>query len=164
MLAVQASETEVAATLDGLSQAVAIAAINGPSSVVISGDRDAVQEMNSYWKSQGRKTRRLRVSHAFHSPHMDGMLEDFRRVASGLSYALPAIPLISNLTGDVADPAEICTAEYWVRHVRQPVRFHDGIAAARDRGAAVYLELGPDAVLMPMIDACLPEPAALIPM
>ncbi|WP_129772269.1 acyltransferase domain-containing protein, partial [Streptomyces sp. L-9-10] len=96
MMAVQATEDEVAPLLSG---EVSIAAINGPSSVVVSGDEDAVLAVAARLSEQGRKTTRLRVSHAFHSPLMDPMLDDFRTVAEGLSFAAPRIPVVSNLTG-----------------------------------------------------------------
>ncbi|MGW1811781.1 type I polyketide synthase, partial [Streptomyces sp. NPDC002078] len=99
MVAVQAAEDEVTPYL---TDAVSIAAVNGPASVVVAGDKDAVLEIAARFEAQGRKTKRLTVSHAFHSPHMDGMLEAFRRVAEGLSYEAPRIALVSNLTGALA--------------------------------------------------------------
>ncbi|MCC5481350.1 acyltransferase domain-containing protein, partial [Streptomyces barringtoniae] len=95
MVAVQATEDEVTPYL---TDAVSIAAVNGPTSVVVAGDENAVLDIAARFEEQGRKTRRLTVSHAFHSPHMDGMLEAFRRVAEGLTYEAPHIPLVSNLT------------------------------------------------------------------
>ncbi|WP_344185860.1 acyltransferase domain-containing protein, partial [Streptantibioticus ferralitis] len=117
MVAVQAAEDEVTLT-DGVS----IAAINGPSSVVIAGDEAEVLEIAASFEAQGRKTKRLTVSHAFHSPHTDGMLADFRKVAEGLRYAAPRIPVVSNLTGGVVSAEEIGSADFWVRHVREAVR------------------------------------------
>ena len=99
MVSVQASEAEALDALGGLEDRVALAAVNGPSSVVLSGDEDAVLKLAQEWRRRDRKTKRLRVSHAFHSPRMDGMLEEFAEVAGGLSFSAPAIPVVSNVTG-----------------------------------------------------------------
>ncbi|WP_217146836.1 acyltransferase domain-containing protein, partial [Streptomyces sp. AC627_RSS907] len=85
MVAIEASEEEVAGSLAGREAEVSIAAVNGPTAVVIAGDEAAVLEIAGQWEQQGRKTRRLRVSHAFHSPRMDAMLDDFRAVARTLA-------------------------------------------------------------------------------
>ena len=154
MVAIQASEQEVAETLIGLEDSVAIAGINGPSSVVISGDEDAVARAASTLEQQGRKTKRLRVSHAFHSPRMDGMLDEFRRIAESISFKEPRLALVSNLTGEALS-AELCTADYWVRHVREPVRFADGVRWLRGHGVDSFLELGPDGVLSAMANESL---------
>ncbi len=142
MVAVQATEVEV---LPLLVDGVSIAAVNGPSSVVVSGDEQAVLEVAVRLAELGRKTTRLRVSHAFHSPLMDPMLEEFRAVAEGLSYEAPRIAVVSNLTGGVASAEELCSAGYWVRHVREAVRFSDGVQTLADRGVTTFLELGPTA-------------------
>jgi len=159
MVSLQAREQEVLQELRerGWEQQVAIAAVNGPAAVVISGDGDAVLELAEAWKERGRKTKRLHVSHAFHSPHMDGMLEEFSRVVEGISFSPPTIPVVSNLTGEVADADRLCSAEYWVRHVREPVRFMDGIRWLGERDARVFLELGPDGTLSAMSQDCLAD-------
>ena len=99
MVSVQASEAEALDALVGLEERVALAAVNGPSSVVLSGDQEEVLRLAHEWRQRGRKTKRLQVSHAFHSPRMDGMLEQFAEVASGLSFSQPEIPVVSNVTG-----------------------------------------------------------------
>nr|UTI67673.1 AptF1 [Actinoallomurus sp. ID145808] len=159
MVAVEATEDEVRPMLAGRESEVAIAAINGPSSIVLSGDDTAVREISAHWSDRGRRTRRLHVSHAFHSPHMDGMLTEFRRVAQVMTYHPPTIPVVSNLTGNLATADELCSPEYWVRHVREAVRFADGIRRLEEHGVRSHVELGPDAVLSAMAQECLADSA-----
>lgn len=156
MVTLEASEEETLALVAERPH-VAIAALNGDRSTVISGDEDAVLEVAKHFASLGRKTTRLRVSHAFHSPRMDAMLEDFRRVAEGLTFQRPRIPIVSNLTGTLASEAELCSADYWVRHVRHAVRFADGVRTLRGQGVDTFLELGPHGVLSPLGHAALDE-------
>ncbi|MGW7347587.1 type I polyketide synthase, partial [Streptomyces sp. NPDC054854] len=155
MIAVQASEDEV---LPLLTERVSIAAVNGPGSVVIAGDEDAAVAVVE--SLAGRKSKRLTVSHAFHSPHMDGMLDDFRRVVEALSFAAPRIPIVSNLTGALVTEGEMGTADFWVRHVRDAVRFLDGIRALEAAGVTTYVELGPDGVLSALAQDCLTQDSA----
>ncbi|MFI5009431.1 MAG: SDR family NAD(P)-dependent oxidoreductase, partial [Solirubrobacterales bacterium] len=155
MVSVQASEQEAIETLAGREEHVVLAAVNGPCAVVLSGDEDAVLELAEQWRERGRKTKRLRVAHAFHSPRMDAMLGEFAEVARGLSYAPPEIPIVSNLSGEPVSAEEVCSAEYWVAHVRRPVRFMDGVRWLGARGVESFLELGPDGVLSAMGQECL---------
>ncbi|MCJ1678343.1 acyltransferase domain-containing protein [Streptomyces sp. APSN-46.1] len=152
MVAVQATEAEV---LPYLGEGVGIAAVNGPNSVVISGHESDVEAVSAHFSGLGRRVKRLTVSHAFHSVLMDPMLEEFRQVAQGLTYSSPRIPVVSNVTGKVAKAAELASPEYWVRHVREAVRFADGIRTLQERGAVTFLELGPGGVLTSMGPACL---------
>ncbi|MFC3585514.1 type I polyketide synthase, partial [Streptantibioticus rubrisoli] len=151
MVAVEASEAEVAPLL---VEGVSIAAINGPTSIVIAGDEDAVLDIAARLEQQGRRTKRLTVSHAFHSPHMDGMLAEFRRVAQVVEYQPPRIPIVSTLTGTTATAEQLCSPEYWVRHVREAVRFLDGVRTLEAQGVTTYVELGPDGVLSAMAQHC----------
>nr|WP_225320898.1 acyltransferase domain-containing protein [Streptomyces luteolifulvus] len=156
MASVRADEAEVRAAL---IEGVEIAAVNGPRSVVISGTEDGVTETID--KLHGHKVTRLRVSHAFHSPLMEPMLADLAEVASQLHYNSPLIPVISTLTGQpVTD--DLCDPQYWVRQVREPVRFADAVTALTDQGATTFLELGPDTVLAAMAEDTLPADTHVI--
>jgi len=155
MLAVAASEAEIRPLLtDGAT----LAAVNGPRSVVVSGDADAVTAVRDAVATTlgERKTSRLRVSHAFHSHHMDPMLTEFERIARGLRYAPPQIPVVSTVTGEPAgerlrDPA------YWAEQVRGTVRFHDGVRWLAERDVTRFVELGPDGVLAAVAQETLAE-------
>jgi acyl transferase domain-containing protein/NADPH:quinone reductase-like Zn-dependent oxidoreductase/short-subunit dehydrogenase/acyl carrier protein len=157
MVSVQASEQEVLKTLEGREGRVSLAAVNGPASVVVSGDEDAVLDLAGLWQERGRKTKRLQVSHAFHSPRMDAMLGEFAEVTGRLSFSSPRIPIVSNVSGALVSAEEICSAEYWVRHVREPVRFSAGVSSLAALGVKGFLELGPDGVLSAMVRDCLLE-------
>jgi acyl transferase domain-containing protein/acyl carrier protein len=155
MVAIQAPEREVLESLEGLERQAAVAGVNGPVAVVVSGDEDAVLAVAAEWRERGAKTKRLNVSHAFHSPRMDDMLERFAAVASAVEFHAPAIPIVSNLTGEQASAEQLCSAQYWVAHVRQPVRFLDGMRWLEAQGVRSFLELGPDGVLCAMGQECL---------
>ncbi|MCM3808632.1 SDR family NAD(P)-dependent oxidoreductase [Streptomyces sp. DR7-3] len=157
MVAVGAGEDVVRSLL---VSGVDIAAVNGPAAVVLSGDEGPVLRVAGELSDQGCRTRRLAVSHAFHSARMEPMLEEFREAIADLSFSAPVIPLVSNVTGRLADAETVCSPEYWVEHVRSAVRFADGVRALADYGVGTYLELAPDAVLSAMVGDCLPEGSA----
>ncbi|MEV5434278.1 type I polyketide synthase [Streptomyces sp. NPDC052701] len=158
MIAVEATEDEVRPLLEGLADRAAVAAVNGPASVVLSGDTDAVEQLAAGLAARGRRTRRLRVSHAFHSPRMAPMLEEFGRVAAAVRYAPPEVPVVTNLTGRRAADDELCAPGHWVRHVREAVRFADGVRTLEAEGVTTYLELGPDTTLTTLVRAGLQNP------
>ncbi|MGW7448453.1 type I polyketide synthase, partial [Kitasatospora sp. NPDC054795] len=155
MVAVAAGEEEVLPLLAGRESDVGLAAVNGPASTVISGDAAVVDEIAAVLAARGRKTRRLRVSHAFHSPLMEPMLAEFRAVAARIVPGEAAIPVISDLTGEPATAEQLGSPDYWVEHVRGTVRFQDGVRHLERDGVTAFLELGPDGALTAMGQDCL---------
>ncbi|WP_245672692.1 acyltransferase domain-containing protein, partial [Nocardia anaemiae] len=138
---------------------VSIAAVNGPSSVVLSGVEDDVAAVVEACVERGWRTHRLRVSHAFHSVLMEPMLAEFASAIEGLTFAPPSIPLVSTVTGArITD--EMTDPSYWVGQVRETVRFADAVAAMADSGVSRFAEVGPDAVLTPMIAQTLDDAQA----
>ncbi|MER5281717.1 type I polyketide synthase, partial [Streptomyces sp. NPDC002809] len=156
MVAVEAAEAEVLPLLNG---EVGIAAVNGPRSVVVSGTEAAVADLVEKFAGQGRRTSVLRVSHAFHSPLMEPMLAEFGTVVAGLSFADPSIPVVSGVSGDMSEGWG--SAEYWVRHVREAVRFADAVSYVVSRGVTSFVEVGPDGVLSGMAQQTVDTDAAL---
>ncbi|MFE9837988.1 type I polyketide synthase [Streptomyces sp. NPDC005551] len=146
MLAVRASDAEVSALLPAYER-VGIAAVNGPDSVVVSGLRDQVHALRNRLLADGRSAKLLPVDHAFHSPLMDPVLAEFATALGTLPAGEMNVPLVSTRLGRNATLQELTSAEYWVRHVREPVRFHDAVQCARTAGASVFLEVGPGATL-----------------
>ncbi|MEU6879661.1 beta-ketoacyl synthase N-terminal-like domain-containing protein [Streptomyces sp. NPDC046712] len=161
MLACEASEQEVRALLGEYDGRVGLAAVNGPTSVVVSGDAEAVSEIAAALTVWRRRTSRLRVSHAFHSHHMDGALEPLRRVVGGLRFRPPALRIVSDLTGRPVEFEELRRPEYWADQLRSPVRFGAALGALHEAGVTAFVEVGPDAVLTPMVSAALPAGAAV---
>ncbi|RSS40253.1 type I polyketide synthase, partial [Streptomyces sp. WAC05858] len=153
MVSLQAAEAEVLPHLEGHEGRVSVAAVNGPRATVISGDEETVLRIA---EATGAKSKRLTVSHAFHSPLMDAMLAEFGTVAAGIGYAAPRIAVVSNVTGEAAGE-ELCSPEYWVRHVRRAVRFGDGIRFLAERKVTRCVEIGPAGVLSAMGQECLAE-------
>ncbi|MBM4088634.1 MAG: type I polyketide synthase, partial [Planctomycetes bacterium] len=149
MVAVMASESVVAEALEPYAGELAIAAINGPRQIVVSGRSEAMDLVAAQWRADGIRVTDLVVSHAFHSPLMEPMLDEFRRAAGEVSYAAPRLRMISNVTGAYADE-EIASANYWVRHVRAPVRFAQSIGLLGDHQCDIFLELGPGTTLLAM--------------
>ncbi|MFJ1751221.1 type I polyketide synthase, partial [Streptomyces sp. NPDC088116] len=150
MAAVEATEAEVVEILGGLSEGarIAVAAVNGPTAVVVSGDEDAVERVMAVGRADGRRVSRLRVSHAFHSALMEPMLAEFEQIAATVDYRQPILPAVSTVTGELVAEGDWASWGYWVRQVREPVRFHGALETATGaQGVARLLEIGPDAVL-----------------
>ncbi|MEU0584609.1 SDR family NAD(P)-dependent oxidoreductase [Streptomyces sp. NPDC006132] len=174
MVALDATEEEVLSRLDEshmdesspaesslaeFGSRVAIASVNGPRSVVISGAETAVRAVAAGFEAEGRRAVPLRVSHAFHSPLVEPMLDAFRRVAEEVDFRPPRIPVVSTVTGRPAQAADLCSPEYWTRHARLPVRFADAVHRLAADGVSAFLELGPGPVLTAAVADCLPGAA-----
>lgn len=155
MVSVMASEETVRSFIPS-NKTVSIATINGPESVVLSGDGEALAKISTQLEAKGIKTKPLPVSHAFHSDLMEPMLAAFETVAHQVTYHPLNIPLISNVTGERADQ-QIATAQYWIDHVRQPVRFAQGMQTLHQQGYKIFLEIGPKPILLGMGRQCLPD-------
>ncbi|MER5796607.1 SDR family NAD(P)-dependent oxidoreductase [Streptomyces sp. NPDC001980] len=159
MIAVRAPLAEVTPLLDGVpGRAVAIAAVNGPESVVLSGPEDAVTALAA---AVGRPQRRLRVSHAFHSPLLDPVLAEYRAVAESVAYRLPSVPVVSTLTGR-AETDALATAEHWVRQARETVRFADAVGVLAGDGVTAFVEAGPSAALGVAAEECVGPDAGAV--
>ncbi|MFJ1870809.1 type I polyketide synthase [Streptomyces chartreusis] len=154
MIAVRAPLPEVTGRLaelpDDIPASIAVAAVNGPTSVVLSGDKDAVSALAA---AIGRPSRRLRVSHAFHSPLLDPMLAEYRAVADSVTYHRPSVPVVSTLTGR-PEPDALTDPEHWVRQARETVRFADAVEWLADEGVTAFVEAGPAASLAPAAEEC----------
>ncbi|MBU6536757.1 acyltransferase domain-containing protein, partial [Streptomyces mayonensis] len=133
MVAVGAAERDVVEDLVGVG-GVDVAAVNGPESVVVSGDAGVLEGLVERWRGRGWRTSRLRVSHAFHSSHMDGVLEEFRGTVAGLELSDPVVPLVSTVSGGLVVPGRLTDPEYWVGQLRGTVRFHDAVQTLKDEG------------------------------
>jgi myxalamid-type polyketide synthase MxaE and MxaD len=157
MVAVESDEAGVAEAIAAHAHDVSIAAVNAPSSIVLSGRRAALSKIVEDLQARGVDCRALNVSHAFHSPCMEPMLEQFAAAVGALELSPPGIPIVSNLTGALAG-GEIATSGYWVEHVRGTVRFADAIRAARAAGCDTFIEVGPAPVLVGMGKASVDAP------
>ncbi|MEH2033235.1 MAG: beta-ketoacyl synthase N-terminal-like domain-containing protein, partial [Nostoc sp.] len=155
MVAVLADEKLVHTVIQPYLEEVAIAAVNSPNNTVISGNTSAIRAISTKLHTQGIETRKLNVSHAFHSPLMSPMLAEFALLAAEVNYSLPSIKLISNLTGIFATE-EIQTADYWVNHISQPVRFAQSMNTLHQQGYEVFVEIGAKPILLGMGRECLP--------
>ncbi|MER7343752.1 beta-ketoacyl synthase N-terminal-like domain-containing protein, partial [Streptomyces sp. NPDC000075] len=167
MIALEASEDEVRAGLDelGITGRLSVALVNGPRAVVVSGEEDAVLATAAYWRERGRRTHRVEVSHAFHSAHMDPVLDAFGAFARRLDFRAPTVPMVDGLTGRLFDEGQVPGADYWVRHIREGARFFDSVRTLETLGTATYLEVGPIDMQAQMGQDCLvdTDPRALVP-
>nr|VFK24457.1 MAG: malonyl CoA-acyl carrier protein transacylase [Candidatus Kentron sp. MB] len=156
MLALPMEEEKALEIIAPFAREVSLAAINGPNSVVISGAREAMETISARLAEERIKAKPLVVSHAFHSPMMEAMLDAFEEVAQSVTYTRPRIPLCSNVTGEIVTD-EVTNPDYWIRHVRQPVRFANGVQTLHEQGFETFLEIGPKPTLLGMARRCLPD-------
>lgn len=156
MRSVMASEARVLRAIAGYEDCASIAAINGPEHVVITGVEAALDEICRELQAEQIKIKPLAVSHAFHSPLMDPMLAEYAKVVNEIRFSAPKIPFVSGVRGAIVSE-EVLKSEYWIRQVRDPVRFTDGMAALEQCGVEAYLEVGPHPVLLGMGRLCLEE-------
>ncbi|NJM19387.1 MAG: SDR family NAD(P)-dependent oxidoreductase [Richelia sp. SM1_7_0] len=157
MAVVFASEAQITPLLQPHTDKVSIACVNGANNVVISGVTETVNEILEQLKSQGINAQALQVSHAFHSPLMTTILDQFEQVASGVEFKKPRIPFVSNVTGEVLQAGEVPDAVYWRKHLRGTVRFLAGMETLDKRRYDIFLEVGPSSTLLGMGKKCLPE-------
>ncbi|GMV92676.1 MAG: hypothetical protein AMXMBFR82_24540 [Candidatus Hydrogenedentota bacterium] len=160
MVAVLTDYESVSAALSEYADRVSVAAANGPKNTVISGEADAVDAIVEHFEAQKVSCKRLTVSHAFHSPLMEPMLDEFEAAARHVTYRAPRIPVVSNLTGRLVTESDVFDAAYWRAHLRQAVQFDGGIRALHEAGYALFLEAGPAPVLSGMGVRCLPRGSA----
>ena len=156
MTSVMADEARVLAAIEGARESVAIAAVNAPGQVVISGAGAAVAEISARLSADGIKTKALTVSHAFHSPLMRPMLAEFEQVVRDIRFTPPRIPLVSCVDGVFAAEA-MTQPEYWLRQVMEPVRFVAGMKTLEQEGVTAYVEVGPHPVLLGMGRQCVSD-------
>ncbi|KAI1368096.1 hypothetical protein F5Y08DRAFT_347525 [Xylaria arbuscula] len=157
MASLEASGAEAEAMIRSLGQSdkVESALLNTPTQTVISGDADGVKKVMNRFAQLNRKTKMIVVGHAFHSRHMDSVLREYQAVAETIEYHAPAIQIVSGVDGKVAKAGIFESADYWVRQMREPVRFSEGINTLAGHGINIFLELGPAAVLCGMGAQCL---------
>lgn len=161
MAVVFAREAQIKNTISPYQDQVSIAAVNGPKNVVISGNKVAVKEVLDQLEKEGFITRKIKVSHAFHSSLMDQILEPFKDIAEQIEYHQPRLKLISNLTGEIVGQDQLLDADYWTRHVRHAVQFYTGMRVLEQEGTKVFIEIGPNPTLVGMGKRCIPDHESL---
>ncbi|WP_230687268.1 type I polyketide synthase, partial [Catellatospora vulcania] len=161
MVAVQAAEAEALAAIDaaGVGATVEVGAVNAPNSVVVSGVDADVAAVADRLAADGRRIRRLTVSHAFHSPLMDPILDEFEQVVRSVTLHEPQVGFVSTVTGETVKPADLTDPAYWLGNIRRPVRFADAVTAAHAQGVVTFLEVGPGGVLTGLAQQIIDDPA-----
>ena len=157
MISIVATERELNDAIAG-DDRLSIAALNGPTLGVISGDEASVQRIADTFEARNRKVKRLTVSHAFHSHRMDAMLDDFREVVASVDRAAPKkIGFVSTRTGKLVDPNELRDPEYWVEQLRHEVRFAEAVSTLASLGVDTFMEIGPGRTLAGMAESCVDD-------
>jgi len=159
MLAVAASETQLDSLLDPFTS-LSIAAVNAPDNTVISGDRESIDRLEKLLQEKSVKSRRLRVSRAFHSSQMDAVLPVFESAIANIAFNEPKIPIISTVTPTIPN-IDMTSSAYWVNQIREPVQFQNAVRLAQQYNANVFLEVGPQPTLTNFGRQSLNEHAAL---
>jgi acyl transferase domain-containing protein/surfactin synthase thioesterase subunit/aryl carrier-like protein len=157
MVAIMADESLVRRLIDKITPEIAVAAMNGPLNTVVAGDGDALKMLTDKLDQQGITYRQLRISNGFHSARTEPILDALENIAGQIKHNAPKVPLISNLTGELISAAPDKT--YWRRHIREGVRFADGMLALAKLDCGTFLEIGPHPVLLPMAQVCLQSKA-----
>ncbi|WP_420631800.1 SDR family NAD(P)-dependent oxidoreductase [Candidatus Leptofilum sp.] len=161
MAVIFASEAQVKQAMADYASQLSIAAVNGPSNIVISGVREAVEAVVAKFEADNVRTRPLTTSHAFHSQLMEPILDDFEQVAASVQELAPKLTVISNVTGRPLALDSLPTATYWRNHVRNAVRFADAVDYLAEIGCTTFVEIGPNPTLLGMARRCLPDLAGL---
>ncbi len=156
MAMVMAGEEQVKPLLEGLEDRLVLAALNGPQNTVISGESRALEQVLETLRSKGIRGQRLAVSHAFHSPLIEPALSGLARLAGQVNFATPRLGLVSSLSGQL-ETEGLSVPDYWTRHARQPVCFAKGMQTLHQEGCQVFIEIGPQPVLLAMGQRCLPD-------
>ncbi|MBA4018630.1 MAG: hypothetical protein C0483_15805 [Pirellula sp.] len=157
MAAIITTEDRVLEAIESYGERLSVAAVNAPEQIVISGDEDAVHEVMTRFQSDGVMCQQLTVSHAFHSSHLNPMLDGFEQFAQGIVYHVPQIGMVSNVTGKMFADGDKPNAKYWRDHVRGCVRFASGVKAMAETGCEIFIEVGPAPILTGMGRKCLPD-------
>ncbi|MEH1884106.1 type I polyketide synthase [Nostoc sp.] len=160
MAAIFVDENSIRQVCQSQGIKIAIAAINAEQHTVISGERIIIQQLCEHFINEGVKVRQLKVSHAFHSPLIEPICEEFKNTLQQIYFAKPQIPIISNLTGEVAD-GSIVTPEYWIEHLLHTVQFHQGVLSLQSLGCDTFIEIGPKPVLLGIVQSSISEPLLL---
>ncbi len=156
MLAIGASIEQVQKWVQGRETEISIATVNGPRAVVVSGTAEAIAEVSELAQAAGRQVKELEVSHAFHSPLMEPILDELTRAAAEMRISSARIPILSNTAGDFF--GDEIQPDYWSRQVRQPVLFYQGMEKILDAGASILIEIGPHPALTPAVAAAFDAP------
>nr|AGZ05274.1 McyG [Nostoc sp. 152] len=160
MAAIFASENRIRQVCQSQGVKIAIAAINAEQHTVISGEKTIIQQLWEYFTNEKVKVRQLNVSHAFHSPLIEPVSEDFKKTLQEINFAKPQIPIISNLTGEIADDS-IVTPEYWIQHLLSTVQFYQGVLSLQSLGCDTFIEIGPKPVLLGIIQSSISDSLTL---
>ncbi|WP_445627530.1 SDR family NAD(P)-dependent oxidoreductase [Nostoc sp. DSM 114167] len=152
MAAVFLDEKSVRQVCQSQGIKIAIAAINAEQHTVISGEKTIIQHLCEHFTNEGIKVRQLKVYHAFHSPLIAPVCEEFHKTLREIDFAKPQIPIVSNLTGEIADDS-IVTPEYWIQHLLHTVQFHQGVLSLQSLGCDTFIEIGPQPVLLGIIQS-----------